>query len=57
MAADDFEAYPSAAIAIAEGDRTAARPYLTKAIDILDREPRHSGCLAALRSRLLALLE
>jgi len=33
-----WEAYPLAAIAIAEGDREGARPHLVNAIAALDRE-------------------
>lgn len=53
---DCWDAYPLAAIAVAEGDRTAACALLSNVIAVLDRERSQSGCVAALRARLLTLL-
>ena len=51
----DWEAYPLAAIAIAEGEPEAARSFIINAIAALDRHPSTSGSVAALRARLVAL--
>jgi len=52
----DWEAYPLAAIAVAEGRPEIARPYLLSALRSLDRSPGHSGSVAALRARLTELM-
>ena len=52
----DWEAYPLAAIAVAEGRPEVARPYLLAALRSLDRSPGHSGSVAALRARLTDLM-
>lgn len=52
----DWEDYPLAAIAVAEGQSQMARSYLLGAIRTLDRAPGNSGSVAALRARLVDLM-
>lgn len=52
----DWEAYPLAAIALAEGKHEQSREYLIRAIAALDRRPGRSGSLAATRAHLEALI-
>ena len=52
---EDWEPYPLAAIALAEGDQVQARRYLARAIAALDRHPGKSGSVASVRARLVSL--
>ena len=53
---EDWESYPLAAIALAEGNREQSREHLARAIAALDRHPGISGTVAATRARLVTLM-
>jgi hypothetical protein len=53
---EDWESYPLAAIALAEGKSDECRAHLVRAIAALDRRRGNSGSAAAARARLAAIL-
>ena len=53
---EDWESYPLAAIALADGKHEQSCEYLARAIAVLDRQPGVSGSVTATRARLVRLM-